>query len=162
MKIIIIILVSAVGILLSNTVDARTDPLCKPLRKFLESINPDEKRSVEFHTIWGEGFKDIPSKADSDRITIASKRCIDQGYAPATVLCQSLMENGAMEFSNMNAQSVITCLSPKTQFGLNLKLERFFATFSYGTPNRGSNVEITFGENSKIGGMSLKIEADGY
>ena len=151
-----IFIVVIIGILQASAVDARTDKLCKPLRAFAASIKPDEKRSLEFHTSWGGNFKDDPEPA------IFAKRCTHYDYNPAKAVCTYLMEHGAIEFSNRNLQRALTCLSPKTRFDPDLSLNKADVSFSYGTEQRGSIINVSFDRDSSTGGMVLKIDADGY
>jgi hypothetical protein len=151
-----ILFVAVSGILQIGTSVARADEMCKPLREFVESIKPDEKRSFEFQTSWGANFKDSPERV------IYAKRCVDHDYAPAKAVCRYLMEHGAVEFSNNNVQRAISCLSSKTTFDTHLSLSKIEASFPYGTQSRGSAIEVLFGWDESIGAMVFKLDADGY
>lgn len=150
------LIISALAASLASPVAVGSDDLCKPLRAFVKSIEPDETRSIEFHTSWGTNFKDSPDSA------IYAKRCIYHGYAEAEPVCENLMEHGLVEFSDKNAQEMITCLSPKTKFASPFSLSKIEVDFSYGTKDRGSLIEISFDVDQDLGGMVLKIRADGY
>lgn len=130
--------------------------LCGPLRKFVESVQPNDSRTVEFRTSWGEGFK------DSEEPALAAKRCQHGGYEPAKAVCAYLMEYGATEFSGNNAKEALACLSRNTRFAPQMSLSAIALSFSYGTENRGSLIELTFAPDEHIGGMVLAIKADGY
>lgn len=130
--------------------------LCAPLRSFVNSVKPGETREFTFHTSWGGNFK------DSQEVVIYAKRCIHNNYAPAKMVCDYLMESGAVEFAGNNVKDVVTCLSPKTHFAPRFGLYRASFSFSVGSDNRGSNVEVDFYEDTEIGGMALKVNADGY
>lgn len=132
------------------------DGLCAPLRAFVGSVKKGETRKIEFHTSWGQGFKGSPTN------TFAEKRCIDNGYAPAKAACDRLMADGQIEFSGNDAVRAIACLSPDTHFADSLQLDRIDVQFSYGTEQRGSIVTVIFTQDSELGGMVLKISADGY
>ncbi|TCV96388.1 hypothetical protein EC912_102739 [Luteibacter rhizovicinus] len=132
------------------------DQMCAPLRAFVASVKADETRKLEFHTSWGQNFK------DSTDYAFLAKRCIHDSYAPAKAVCDHLMEYGAIEFSGNNATRAIACLSPGTHFGWPFQLDRVEVSFPYGSEQRGSNVTIQFDKDSELGGMVLKITADGY
>jgi hypothetical protein len=134
--------------------------LCKPLRKFLESVAPKKSQTVTFRTSWGDGFKD--SEGGSEEIVFGAKRCEHENYGPAKDVCAYLMEHGVMEFSGNNAKDAIACLSPKTRFASGVSLNGIALHFTYGTDHRGSLVAITFAEDTQVGGMALTIKADGY
>jgi hypothetical protein len=142
--------------LLAYQAAAMAADLCKPLRSFVESVKPDESRALEFHTSWGSDFK------DSTEAAIYAKRCIHHGYAPARAVCAYLMEHGAVEFSGNNAKAVVSCLSPKTRFAPKLLLDQITLSLSYGTEDRGANIDISLLGDEKLGGMVLTIEARGY
>ena len=135
----------------------KPDPLCAPLRAFASSVQPDQTKSLEFHTSWGGGFK------GSDKRTMYEVQCIDHGYAPAKAVCKQLMEQGAVEFSGENAKRALVCLSQGTQFGQNhLQLGQAEFSFYFGTEQRGSNITMQFQQDPKMGGMVLSITAEGY
>jgi hypothetical protein len=131
--------------------------LCDPLRKFVESVNPGESRVFEFHTSWGRGFKD-----SDDGETLAAKRCDDNGYGPAKAVCTYLMEQGAIEFSSREAKAAVRCLSPSTRFTDKFRLHSIDLSITYGTDDRGSNVDVKFAPDEHLGGMIMSITANGY
>lgn len=132
------------------------DGLCAPLRAFIASVKPGEDHSLSFHTIWGGGFK------GSDESNLYEKGCEHNSYEPAKAVCADLMENGAVEFAGENAKRAISCLSPKTRFSRGTSLHGISFSLSYGTDQRGSNVEIRYAEDDEWGGMILTIIAHGY
>jgi hypothetical protein len=134
------------------------DPLCSSLRSFVESIKKDESKTLEFHTSWGGDFKD----SSSPGYVFAARRCMYSDYGPARSVCDYLMNHGAIEFSGNNAKDAIACLAPATRFSPRMTLDRVDVSFYYGTEYRGSNIQVTFVEDMKIGGMVLTIKADGY
>jgi hypothetical protein len=137
---------------------SKGDPLCSPLKAFVASVRKDESRTLEFHTSWGSDFKD----SSSPGYVFAARRCAFSGYEPARSVCDYLMNHGAIEFSGNNAKRVIACLAPSTRFSPGMRLERVDVSFSYGAESRGSDIQVTFAEDSKIGGMVLTVTADGY
>jgi hypothetical protein len=135
---------------------AKTDPLCAPLRAFVASVKPDETNTLEFHTSWGGNFKDSAEPA------IFAKRCNHFGYGPAGAVCTYLMEHGATEFSDTNFKRAVMCLSPETRLDSGLSVSGAAMSLSYGSPDRGAHVSLEFSEDSQLGGMVLKVAADGY
>jgi hypothetical protein len=131
--------------------------LCGPLRKFVDSVKPDESRAIAFHTSWGEDFED-----SHDSTVISARRCDHKDYGPAKAVCTYLMQHGAVEFAGNNAKAAITCLAQKTNFGPRLLLHDIDISLSYGTPNHGSDVEIKYSQDATLGGMVLSITAMGY
>jgi hypothetical protein len=132
------------------------DPLCAPLREFAKSVVAGQTHTVEFHTVWGGDFKSVTAR------TMYATRCIDHGYQPAKVVCTSLMQHGAIEFSGNNAKSAVSCLSSATHFASPMNLDGLDVSFSFGTPNRGSNITVTYGPATKMRGMVMVITAAGY
>lgn len=132
------------------------DDLCGPVRKFVESVKPDEERVLKFHTSWGSNFKD-----DNDW-AMGAKRCEHNGYEPAKKVCAYLMEYGATEFAGNNAQDVISCVSSKTRFAPRTQLHAISLSLLYGTKNRGDNVDIEYTEDKELGGMVLLITVRAY
>ena len=130
--------------------------LCNVLRNFVDSVKPDERREFTLRTSWGENFKDAPKQA------LAAKRCEHNGYEPAIKVCEYLMEGGSTEFSGINVQDAITCLSKKTRFAPLMQLNYGSFSFSYGSDNRGALIDVTLREDENIGGMAFKLVADGY
>jgi hypothetical protein len=131
------------------------DALCKPLREFIGSVKPDETHVLKFHSIWGGGF------TGSDQDTMFEKACEHNQYGPAKRLCAFFMESGAVEFAGENAKSVISCLSSKTHFPSGI-LHGISYSLTFGTHNRGSNVDIEYSQDEQLGGMVLSITAKGY
>ncbi|MEZ5463751.1 MAG: hypothetical protein R3F22_00705 [Lysobacteraceae bacterium] len=134
----------------------RESELCRSLKSFVESVKPDETRTIEFHTSWGTGFK------GSSKWAMFEKRCIHEEYPAAVNACDLLMEHGAVEFSSQNFSDVLSCLSPKTRISPEVRVEVAEVSFPRGTHDRGAHINLAFGWNEDIGGMSLKIQADGY
>jgi len=135
---------------------SKVDPLCAPMRAFVAAVGPDESRELAFHTSWGSNFKNAKEPA------IFAKQCLHQGYGPAQPACRALMEHGAVEFSSTNAERVITCLAPDTRWGKHVQFEQGSLSLRYGTADRGSHVKVSYGEDSEMGGMVLRVAADGY
>jgi hypothetical protein len=133
-----------------------TDTLCEPLRKFVESVKPRESKTITFRTSWGAGFK------DSEGPSLAEKRCQHDGYDAAKLVCADFMANESTEFPGTTARSAISCLSRDTRFAPRITLHAIAVSFSYGTDDRGSLVDITLAEDSIVGGMALTITAEGY
>jgi hypothetical protein len=131
------------------------DALCAPLRAFAASIGADEKREITFRTSWGGNFKDAAESV------IYAKRCEHNNYPQAKTVCSALMDDGSVEFGKNNAMRAISCLSPETHFG-GSSFERGEFSLHYGTPDGGASVQIAFEEDPKVGGMALRITADGY
>jgi len=144
--------IALVTLWLPVTATAGIDPLCSPLRDFVRSVHPGETKVLEFHTSWGGNFKDSPAPV------IFAKRCNHYGYGPAEAVCAHLMEHGAIEFSDNNLKSAVMCLSPKTRMAPSLSLNSAEISLTYGS----SQVNLEFGEDPQIGGMVLRVAADGY
>ena len=134
---------------------AKTDPLCAPLRAFVESVKPDETKSFEFRTSWGGNFKDSMEPA------IFAKRCNHFGYGPAEPVCAYLMAHGAVEFSENNLKRAAMCLSPKTRLDPGLSIFGV-VSLTYGSDNRGAHVILELADDAQVGGMALKVAAAGY
>ncbi len=117
---------------------------------------PNETRTLEFHTSWGGNFKDSAERA------ISAKRCNHFGYGPAESVCAYLIEHGATEFSGNNFKRAVMCLSPKTRLDSGLSVSGATMSLTYGSPDRGAHVSLEFSEDSQIGGMVLKLAADGF
>lgn len=73
-----------------------------------------------------------------------------------------LMKHASVEFGNLNAMQAIVCLSPKTRFPYRTSFETGEFSLMLGTQDRGANLSISFKPDSVVGGMSLRIVADGY
>ena len=132
------------------------DELCAPLLGFARSVGPDEERSISFHTSWGRNFRDNPEPA------IFAKHCVHGDYRPAKSVCNYLIEHGATEFAGRNAQRVIACLAPESRFGPDVELEEGIFRIGFGTPNRGSRITVKFSKDEELGGMALRIDAEGH
>jgi len=72
------------------------------------------------------------------------------------------MEYGATEFAGNNAKAAIRCLSKTTHFADRLVLDSIQISFSYGTDERGSNIDLQYSEDPHLGGIVLSITASGY
>jgi hypothetical protein len=72
------------------------------------------------------------------------------------------MHDGAIEFSGDNPKRAVSCLSPATRWGRPMMLDGLEVSFSYGTPDRGSNITVSYGPASKERGMVMVIKAAGY
>lgn len=131
------------------------DPVCAPLRQFVSSVSPGDTKSIELHTVWGGGFK------GETGATFGAKECDFFDYAPGELACKSLFEHSNIEFAGINALRAISCLS-----GVNVghlgRLRRIEMEFAYGSGQRGSNVTITLDEDQRMGGMAMRITAEGY
>ena len=149
-------LISVLPIAVLATSAPAADSLCGPLQDFVASEMAGETHVLKFHTIWGGGFK------GSDDDTFFEKRCEHYAYDPARAVCAYLMEHGAVEFAGENAKVAISCLSAKTRFSSGTELHAISFSLSYGTDNRGSNVEIEYSQDFELGGMVLAITANGY
>ena len=141
---------------------AATDSLCAPLRAFAASIGPGQKHELVFRTSWGGDFKDAPEKSPPEQTRLYAKRCDGSRYEAAERVCAVLMEHASVEFGNVNAMRAIECLSPKTHFANHTRFELGEFSLMYGTENRGANITVSFEEDKKVGGMALRIAADGY
>ena len=72
------------------------------------------------------------------------------------------MVHGLVEFAGHNAKDALQCLSPNTKLAPGVYLETGEFSFNVGTEYLGQNVTISFLDDQEIGGMVLKITADGY
>jgi hypothetical protein len=140
----------------SSTRGSHADTLCGPLRAFVASVGPHEVRDIAFHTSWGGNFKDSTEKV------LAAKRCSHGGYAPAQAVCRELMEDGATEFANENAERALQCLAPGLVFAPGVDLGQGQFVLRHGTPDRGANITLEFGPDAELGGEVLRIKANGY
>jgi len=134
----------------------KIDALCEPLQKFASGIPPSETHELVFHTVWGGNFKNSPEQA------FFAMHCVDSDYLPAKAVCKYLVEHGAVEFAGVNATRVIECLSSETHLSSQVNLSEVKVSFAYGTEDRGSIIEVEFGEDAHIGGMALRLSARGY
>lgn len=133
-----------------------TDAGCAPLKAFVSSVKPDEKRVVLFRTSWFEPFKDEPNSSN-----LGGQRCEHGGYGPAKTFCDMFMKKSSTEFAGSNAVAVIQCLAPGVSFG-RLQLTTVDVFFSCGTDDRGQNIQLTLDKDEKTGGMLMRLEVDGY
>jgi len=156
MKVPLLSIAFALTWLPSQAALAKTDPLCAPLRAFIESVKPDETKTVEFHTAWGSNFKDSTESA------IFAKRCNHFGYGPAEAVCAYLMEHGSVEFAGNNLKRAVMYLSSKTRLDSGLTVSGAAMSLTYGSPDQVANVSLELSEDSQIGGMVLRVAADGY
>ena len=129
---------------------------CRVLRAFVMSVQPNESREFTFRTSWGSNFKGAAEPA------LFARRCEPHGYAPAEKVCAYLMESGSTEFSGENVKDTIACLSRKTRFDPRLSLNEANFDFNYGSESSGALINITFKEDPAVGGMALRLVADGY
>ena len=134
---------------------AKTDPLCAPLRAFVASVKPSETKTFEFRTSWGGNFKDSTEPA------ISAKRCSHFGYGPAEPVCAYLMAHGAVEFSENNLKRAVMCLSQRTRLDPGLSIFGV-VSLTYGSDNRGAHVSLELADDAQVGGMVLRVAADGY
>ncbi|MBS0193229.1 MAG: hypothetical protein JSR34_03220 [Proteobacteria bacterium] len=136
--------------------DNDVDPLCEPLRAFVVSVKPNETKELEFNTSWGSNFKGETKQA------MFAARCTYNGYAPAHAVCTYLLNHGSIEFARYNVTRSISCLSPRTVFAPGIKFKQGDFSITYGTPDRGSFVDVKFHEDAQLGGMALMISVHGY
>lgn len=151
-----VVSISIVALSGCATLPSGRDDLCLPLINFARSVGPDEVRSIAFHTSWGSNFQHDPKPA------IFAKQCVHRDYGPGKVFCGYLMEHGATEFAGRNAQRALACLAPGTRFGPDVELSQGMFDVGFGTPNRGAHISIEYTKDEELGGMVLRINADGY
>jgi hypothetical protein len=150
------IIFTSTGLVSCTSLPIAADEMCAPVLDFAGSVGPDDVRSIAFHTSWGGNFRDDPEPV------IYAKRCVHEDYEPAKAVCRFFLERGATEFSGNNVQRVLSCLAPETNFGPNIQLNEGQFSVRFGTPDRGSHITVQYGEDVEIGGMVLRIKADGY
>lgn len=150
------IALALIGVSDMASAKSQVDPSCAPLKTFVESVKPDETRTVLFRTAWFQPFKDEPGASN-----MGGRRCEHAGYPPAKAFCGSFLNNSSTEFAGINAMAVIECLAPGVSFR-RLQLETIDVSFSHGTDDRGQNVDVSLHEDTKVGGMVMKIKVDGY
>jgi hypothetical protein len=151
------ICISIFALLLSqNSIADEKDDLCPILTKYIDSIGVDQKTTIELHTSWGSNFND-----DSDDV-FAAKRCIRDESSSAKELCSYLMKNSSTEFAGINFKRFLSCLSPKSKIDINVYVNLASIELSYGNEDRGASIELSLEDDEKIGGMVLKMEAEGY
>lgn len=129
---------------------------CDVLRSFVGSVKSDETKEFIFRTSWGSNFKDTPETV------LFAKRCEHGSYPAAKNVCAYLMEHASAEFADTAVKNAISCLSPGSSLDDQLTINSGSFSISYGTQDRGSIVDITFNEDSKVGGMAFKLVANGY
>lgn len=136
------------------------DPVCTPLRTFVESVQPKDSKTLDFRTSWGRDFKD--ATPDPGEIVLGAKRCEHHDDALAKAACDVLMDEFVIEFAGENFKRVVECLSRKTRFGDRLMVDYGAVSLTYGNDDDGAIVTIAFDDDEKVGGMLLKIATDGY
>jgi hypothetical protein len=129
------------------------------LREFVASVKPDETRSFAFRTSWGDTFKD--EAKGPVPFVLYSKRCEHHEYAPAKAVCAYLMEHGSVEFADGNFKQAVNCLSKESRLE-GVWFESAVLSLNYGTEDRGANVDIELAEDPEVGGMVLRVTANGY
>ena len=147
----------ALFFMINQSAFAKADPLCVPLQEFVNSVKKNEVREIVFHTIWGDDFKDTVEKSFGPQ-----KRCAHEGYEPGQHLCSYLIEHGAAEFPHNNLRRSILCLSPKSSIDKNISFNNADIHLSYGDDENRAFVRITFGDDQVIGGVIMRIKAEGY
>lgn len=144
------------ALMISQSVIAKEDDLCPYLHNFLQSIDIDKNATISLHTSWGSNFND-----DTEDV-FAAKRCVHNNVAAAKLLCDYLMPNSSTEFPGINFKRFLLCLSPKTKIDTSVQFSSGSVSLSYGTDDRGTLINLSLEEDKNIGGMVLKIEAEGY
>jgi hypothetical protein len=135
---------------------AASDPLCAPLLTFAASVQPDESRTIVFNTCWGGNC------GGADNRAIASNACAHaHGDEAGKAVCAALSEHGNIERSDLNALRVLKCLAPETNFG-RVRLNAGDFSLTYGTPDRGAQLSVVFGDDDRRGKHVLRIVAEGY
>ncbi len=129
---------------------------CDVLQAFVGSVKPDETRQLVFRTSWGANFKDTPGAA------LFAKRCEHGDYPAAKNVCSYLMEHDSAEFAAVAVKKAILCLSPASNLDDQLTINSASFSIHYGSQERGAIVDISLSEDSAVGGMALKLVADGY
>lgn len=128
----------------------------RPAPGFIESVKPQQTKSLQFRTAWGSNFQDAAEPA------MSAKRCDHFGDGAAEAVCAYLMEHGSTEFSDNNFKRAVMCLSPRTRLDSGLSVSEATVSITYGGSDRGAKVSLDFSEDSQIGGMALSVAADGY
>lgn len=135
--------------------DASAPPsLCKALRGFIESVQRHEERGFAFHL-------SLAGKPEGDSGAINTKRCGHDGYESTVRLCDYLTQHGSPELNSASVKDAISCLS-ETKFAPSFRPNGWNLSFNYGTEHRGALIEVTFEEGPEVGGVALRLEADGY
>ncbi|WP_445427534.1 hypothetical protein [Alishewanella sp. HL-SH05] len=143
-------------LMFSQSVIAGSDDLCPHLKEFLSSVGVDQSASIELHTSWGANFK------DDDGDVMAAKRCIHGNAASAKKACEYLMKNASTEFAGVNFKRFLLCLSPSTKIENSVQFSHAAVSLSFGSEDRGALLDLSLEEDEHIGGMVLKLEAEGY
>lgn len=130
--------------------------LCKVLRDFALSIPPGSEREFTFRTSWGRNFKNSPEQA------IAARRCEHNDYEPAKNVCRYLMEHGSIEFTGVVVKQMVSCLSKQSRFDPSLTIHEADFSFSYDGKNGHALIDLTFREDSQVGGKALRLIANRY
>ena len=84
---------------------SQPDPMCDAIRQFAQASAPETENMVQLVTDWGFGIDDQGNEY------LNHKACNFFGYAPGEVLCQYLMSHTSTEFSSMNFQRALACIS---------------------------------------------------
>lgn len=142
-------------LMFSQAALAGNDDLCPHLTDFVNSVRVDQVSSIELHTSWGANFKD-------DEDVMAAKRCIHGDSPLAKKACEYLMKSASTEFAELNFKKVFLCLSPKTQIEKNVQFSHVAVSLTFGSEERGALLKLSLEKNERIGGMVLKLEAEGY
>jgi hypothetical protein len=129
---------------------------CEILKSFVEVVKPNETKELVFNTSWGANFKDAPEPL------LFAKRCEHNDDPTAKKVCGYLMKHASVEFTSVAVKKAISCLSPNSNFDAQLTIKSGSFSVNYGTQERGSIVDITFSEDSKVGGMVFKLAVYGY
>lgn len=129
---------------------------CDILKSFVGAVKPDETKEFVFSTSWGANFKDAPEPV------LLTKRCEHNDDPTAKKVCGYLIKHASVEFTSVAVKEAISCLSPNSNFDAQLTIKSGSFSVSYGTQERGSIVDITFSEDSMVGGMVFKLAVDGY
>ena len=145
-----------ITIFLSQAAIGEDDNLCRHLTRFAQSVAVNETAVIELHTSWGANFKDDPEEA------LTAKRCIHNNFPAGKAVCKYLMKNSSTEFSGINFKNILLCLDPKTKIDSDVYFNMASVSFSFGTDSRGALIELSLEKDENIGGMVLKLEADGY
>ena len=145
-----------IPIMFSQSVVAGSDDLCPHLKEFLNSVEVGQSASIELHTSWGANFK------DNDEDVMAAKRCIHGDVPSAKKACEYLMNNTSTEFAGINFKRFLLCLSPNTQIENGVQFSHALVSLSFGSKDRGALLDLSLEEDEHIGGMVLKLEAEGY
>ena len=149
--------VVVLGMVVSPVAQAvEASELCAPLRAFVTSVGSGETHQIDFHAIWGSNFK---GRAQD---SLAAKECDHGGYTPAQAVCLYLVKHGLSEFAEINVINTVACLSKKTRFGDDARLDRLDTTLAYKTRGRRFDVTIRYGQDEAMGGtvMTVIVVAD--